>query len=110
MVGVGGEIDRGDELTKSDPEAFESLYRTEYSCMVRLAFVLRGSGEAAEDVVQDAFALFHAERESVDNPGGLSAGSRSSICAGTGKDGGGRIADLTLDSGVHRCHRWAHPR
>ena len=74
MVGVGGEIDRGDELTKSDPEAFESLYRTEYPGMVRLAFVLTGSGEAAEDVVQDAFALFHARRESVDNPGGLSAG------------------------------------
>lgn len=38
--------------------------------MLRLAYVLTGNADAAEDVVQDAFALLHAKVESVDNPGG----------------------------------------
>ena len=52
----------------ADP--FTTTYRTEYPGMVRLAFVLTGNAQAAEDVVQDAFALLHAKWDGVDNPGG----------------------------------------
>jgi len=38
--------------------------------MVRLAYVLTGNADLAEDVVQDAFASLHAKAERVDNPGG----------------------------------------
>jgi RNA polymerase sigma-70 factor (sigma-E family) len=70
MVDVAQEGDRGGGLTKSVSDGFEALYRAEYPGMVRLAFVLTGSGDAAEDVVQDAFALLHAKLGRVDNPGG----------------------------------------
>jgi len=52
------------------PEGFDLLYRAEYPGMVRLAYVLTGRPDVAEDVVQDAFFLLQAKQESVRNPGG----------------------------------------
>jgi RNA polymerase sigma factor (sigma-70 family) len=60
----------GGGLTEAEPDAFEDLYRVEYPGMVRLAFVLLGDGDTAEDVVQDAFALLHSKLAEVVNPGG----------------------------------------
>jgi RNA polymerase sigma-70 factor (sigma-E family) len=57
-------------LSKADSDGFEALYRAEYPGMIRLAYVLTGNADVAEDVVQDAFALLHAKLDSVDNPGG----------------------------------------
>ena len=37
--------------------------------MLRLAYVLTGNADVAEDVVQDAFALLHTKLEIADNPG-----------------------------------------
>jgi RNA polymerase sigma-70 factor (sigma-E family) len=54
--------------TVADP--FTTTYQAEYPGMLRLAFVLTGNAEAAEDVVQDAFALLHAKWDRVANPGG----------------------------------------
>ena len=48
----------GGGLTEVEPDAFEDLYRVEYPGMVRLAFVLLGDGDTAEDVVQDALPFF----------------------------------------------------
>ncbi len=57
-------------MTEAGPDAFEDLYRGEYPGMVRLAFVLTGDGDTAEDIVQDAFALLHSRLDCVENPGG----------------------------------------
>ncbi len=57
-------------MTEAGPDAFEDLYRGEYPGMVRLAFVLTGDGDTAEDIVQDAFALLQSKLDSVENPGG----------------------------------------
>jgi len=36
-------------------DSFEALYRAHYAAMMRLGFLLTGSNEAAEDIVQDVF-------------------------------------------------------
>jgi RNA polymerase sigma factor (sigma-70 family) len=50
-------------------QAFDDFYRAEYPEMVRLAHALTGSVEAAEDVVQEAFARVQ-HRSGIANPGG----------------------------------------
>jgi len=71
-VGVGVEYGnpQGAGLSKADPGRFEALYRAEYRGMVRLAYVLAGNADVAEDVVQDAFGLLHAKLDITNNPGG----------------------------------------
>jgi RNA polymerase sigma-70 factor (sigma-E family) len=48
--------------------SFEDLYVAEYGAMVKLAFLLVGTG-AAEEVVQDAFAKVYERWGTVDRPG-----------------------------------------
>lgn len=45
------------------------LYRSEYLPMVRLAHLITGSNEVAEDVVQDAFVKMHRSWDRADRPG-----------------------------------------
>ena len=45
------------------------LYRREYAPMVRLAHLLTGSNEAAEDVVQDSFVRLYRSWHRADQPG-----------------------------------------
>lgn len=45
------------------------LYRWEYASMVRLAHLLTGSNEAAEDVVQDSFVRLYRSWHRADQPG-----------------------------------------
>ena len=45
------------------------LYRREYAPMVRLAHLITGSNEAAEDLVQDPFVRLYWSWERVDEPG-----------------------------------------
>jgi RNA polymerase sigma factor (sigma-70 family) len=54
----------------ADSERMEALYRAEWAPMVRLAFILCGSRELAEDVVHDAFLRLSA-RAAVNPPGYL---------------------------------------
>ena len=51
-------------------ETFDALFDREYGPMVRLAFLLVDSNEAAEEVVQEAFVALHRRWDRVDNPGG----------------------------------------
>ena len=46
----------------------EVVYRDERLALLRLAFLLVGSREAAEDVVQTAFAAAHRHWATIDNP------------------------------------------
>jgi RNA polymerase sigma-70 factor (sigma-E family) len=52
------------------PAAFSALYLHEYVGLVRLAYLILGSRELAEEVVQDAFVRLHGRWRRVDNPGG----------------------------------------
>jgi RNA polymerase sigma-70 factor (sigma-E family) len=47
---------------------FASVYVAQRDGMVRLAFVIAGSNEIAEEVTQEAFARLHQRWSSVDNP------------------------------------------
>jgi RNA polymerase sigma factor (sigma-70 family) len=49
---------------------FEDVYRAEYLRMVRVAAMLLGSSEGAEDVVQDAFVALYHHYDSVTDPPG----------------------------------------
>ena len=51
-------------------EGFEALYSVEYEPMVRIAFLLVDSPEAAEEAVHDAFAKVYERWDRLANPGG----------------------------------------
>ena len=51
-------------------EGFETLYRTEFEAMLRMAYLLVGSIEVAEEAVQDGFARLYERWSRVTNPGG----------------------------------------
>lgn len=55
-------------LTELVPTPFEDCYRAHFAEMVRLAFLLTGSLETAQDVVQDSFVRLHRRWPRVDEP------------------------------------------
>jgi RNA polymerase sigma-70 factor (sigma-E family) len=52
------------------PRSFEDCYRDAHERMVRAAFLLTGSVETAQDVVQDAFVHLHGKWVTVREPEG----------------------------------------
>jgi RNA polymerase sigma factor (sigma-70 family) len=58
-------------------ELVDVLFRRHYAGLVRLGFVMLGSREAAEDVVQDAFVALH--RHGLRDPGAAEAYLRSAV-------------------------------
>jgi RNA polymerase sigma-70 factor (sigma-E family) len=50
------------------PMSYEDCYREQFRPQVRLAYLLTGSHEAAQDVVQDAFVRLHRHWSSVETP------------------------------------------
>ena len=58
----------------------ESLYRTEYNGMVRLAFTLVGSNAEAEDLVQDSFVEVSRRLGEIHSPGGYLRSAVVSRC------------------------------
>lgn len=51
-----------------DHPSFTELYERVYDSMVRLAYVILGSADAAEEVVQDAFLALHDRFGQIDRP------------------------------------------
>jgi RNA polymerase sigma factor (sigma-70 family) len=51
-----------------DPPSFEDVYDALYSRMVRVAHMLTGSNESAEDIVQDAFVGLYRRFDTVADP------------------------------------------
>jgi RNA polymerase sigma factor (sigma-70 family) len=47
---------------------FDDLYREEYDAMVRVAYLLVGNAETAEEIVQDAFIKVHLRWSRIDTP------------------------------------------
>lgn len=58
MGAVTAERPRPDSGAEA-PDAFVNLYRERYEPMVRLAYLMTGSNEAAEELVQEAFVKVH---------------------------------------------------
>jgi RNA polymerase sigma-70 factor (sigma-E family) len=52
-----------------EEQSFVALFRVEYDGLVRLAYVLTGSNELAEDVVQESFARLHERWRRPARPG-----------------------------------------
>jgi RNA polymerase sigma-70 factor (sigma-E family) len=52
------------------PSTFEDFYRRDYARMLRVAHLLTGSNETAEDVVQDAFVQLYPRFGAVGDAGG----------------------------------------
>ncbi|MCA1692483.1 MAG: SigE family RNA polymerase sigma factor [Acidimicrobiales bacterium] len=50
-------------------DGLAELYRREYAPMVRLAHLITGSNEAAEDVVQDSFVRVYRNWDRAEQPG-----------------------------------------
>jgi RNA polymerase sigma-70 factor (sigma-E family) len=50
-------------------DSFEALYAAEAKAMSRLAYLLVGSPERAQELVHDAFARLYERWDRVDNPG-----------------------------------------
>ncbi len=65
------------EPTRS--ELFEVLFRRHYAELLRLAVVMLGSREAAEDAVQDAFVSLHRNWRSLREPAAAEAYLRSAV-------------------------------
>lgn len=55
----------------SRAEGFDELFERERQPMVRVAYLLVGSEQQAEEVVQDAFAAVYLRWDRIDNPGGF---------------------------------------
>lgn len=56
------------ERVGETPESFSDFYRTQLVSMTRLAYLLVGSKETAQDLVQDSFVRVHARWASVREP------------------------------------------
>lgn len=50
------------------PDPFAQCYEANHTALVRLAYVLTGSADVAQDLVQDAFVGLHRRFGSVDQP------------------------------------------
>lgn len=57
-----------DEESATANEYFSALYTEQYSTLLRVAFLLTGSHEAAEDAVQDAFIRCRPHLAGLDHP------------------------------------------
>ena len=60
-------------------ELLDVLFRRHYATLLRLAVVMLGSREAAEDAVQDAFVALHRHRRSLRDPEAAEAYLRSAV-------------------------------
>jgi RNA polymerase sigma-70 factor (sigma-E family) len=60
-------------------ELFEVLFRRHYAALVRLAVVMLGNREAAEDAVQEAFVALHRNWRSLRDPAAAEAYLRSAV-------------------------------
>src|SRR3954447_3778890 len=63
-VTSGGDV----AMAPTRGESVEVLFRLHYSALLRLAVVMLGSREAAEDAVQDAFVALHRNWKSLRDP------------------------------------------
>lgn len=69
IVGTDGE-ESHDRPGGGWPTSFVALYRSQYEPMVRLAYLMLGSRNVAEEVVQEAFVRVRSHLDRVEGPVG----------------------------------------
>ena len=70
---------RRDEVLPARADLVDVLFRRHYANLLRLAVVMLGSREAAEDAVQDAFVALHRRRWGLRDPEAAEAYLRSAV-------------------------------
>jgi RNA polymerase sigma-70 factor (sigma-E family) len=63
-----GTVPRAPAEMTSSPETFAEFYAESHASMTRLAYLLTGSKETAQDLTQDCFVRLHAAWPRVSNP------------------------------------------
>ena len=92
-VGVGARVSQPvlgtlQPVAVSWSPTFIELYRTQYGRMVRVAYLLTGSNDVAEELVQDAFVRVHGRVDQVDNPVGYLRAAVVNACRNFGRHAG----------------------
>jgi RNA polymerase sigma-70 factor (sigma-E family) len=78
-----GAVPRDDvAVDAAAPVDVEALFRAEYRSLVRLAMLLVGDREAAEEVVQDSFVRLHTGADRLRDPAKAPAWLRSAVLNG----------------------------
>ena len=73
-------VSAGDDAASlTRDEMFDVLFRRHYAALLRLAVVMVGRREPAEDVVQDAFVSLHRHWRSLRDPAAAEAYLRSAV-------------------------------
>ncbi|HET6949372.1 MAG TPA: sigma-70 family RNA polymerase sigma factor [Acidimicrobiales bacterium] len=72
----------GEVAKLRSPASFEDTYRASYGRLTRVAHLITGSNEVAEEVVQDAFVALYPRFDAVDNPDGYLYRSVVNGCRG----------------------------
>jgi RNA polymerase sigma factor (sigma-70 family) len=72
----------GTEPAVDRDAALDLLFRAQYAALLRLALVLIGSREEAEEVVQDAFVSLHRHWSGLQNTGSAGAYLRAAVVGG----------------------------
>jgi RNA polymerase sigma factor (sigma-70 family) len=72
----------GTEPTVERDAVLDLLFRSHYAALLRLARVLIGSREEAEEIVQDAFVSLHRNWSRLQNSGSASAYLRAAVVGG----------------------------
>ena len=70
----------GAERGGSDVGSFDEFFRDRYSATVRLAHLLTGSNDVAEELAQDAFASLHERFDSVREPRSYLRAATVNLC------------------------------
>jgi RNA polymerase sigma-70 factor (sigma-E family) len=69
---VAEELLDAEPIVRDERESgFAALFAREQTSMLRLAFLLLGSGPAAEEAVQESFAKVYERWDRIDRPGGF---------------------------------------
>jgi RNA polymerase sigma-70 factor (sigma-E family) len=68
------------ELSRAGSPSFEEVYATRRVGLHRLAFLIMGSDELADDVVQEAFARLHERWRTVSNPAAYVSRTVTNLC------------------------------
>jgi len=78
---VGAETDQGTTSPTPDQvDTVEALYRERFAATSRLAFLLTGDSDAADELAQEAFVRLYRSIATVDNPGGFLRTALVNLC------------------------------
>jgi DNA-directed RNA polymerase specialized sigma24 family protein len=71
-------------ISPTSGSPFEEFYATEFARTTRLAHLLTGRNDVAEDLAQDAMARIHRHFDGLDNPAAYLRTTVVNVCLGTG--------------------------